>query len=85
VHDSAEIGTGDAVGANASIDDTLTFSLATQSGVVAVSVANDGAKGVFGLTGAAVLLDQVGNSTRLGSFDFDSTSIRQRSATASVR
>ena len=72
-HDPAEIGTGFAVGANASIDDTFMFSLTTPASVVAVSVANDGAGGVFDLTGGTVMLYQVGNSTPIDTFAFDST------------
>lgn len=74
-HASIEVGFGHAEGAGASIDDIFSFSLASPTGLVAVSVANDGANGAFDLTGGTLSLYQVGNSTALGSVNFDSTAI----------
>ncbi len=69
------VSTGFATGAGSSIDDIFKFSLSSSSSVVAVAVTNDGAGGVFDLTGGNVSLYEVGNATALGSFNFDSTAI----------
>ena len=75
VHGAAEIGTGFALGANTAIDDIYQFSLASLSDVQGVSVANDGANGVFNLVNGDVSLFQVGNNTAIGLFTFGATSV----------
>lgn len=75
VHDPIELVQGSAIGAGTLIDDTFMFSLTSNSGVMSVAVANDGANGVFDLENGLVTLFQVGNSTPIGSFSFDSMAV----------
>lgn len=75
VHGAVQIGGDFALGANTAVDDTYQFSLANLSDLTAVSVANDGANGVFDLVNGTVSLYAVGNSTALGSFTFGSTAV----------
>ena len=73
VHGPVEFDFGSASGAGTLIDDIYDFSLASNSGVLAVAVTNDG--GFFNLSNGMVSLFEVGNATPIGSFSFDSTAV----------